>query len=165
MYEHHASILTSSQVGSTWHTTSLSCPLPAHHSTSPQHHSTTAAAVVGRQRSPSQQSGCGGLLLCCWWCSEWVLFQAPGPVCCVTMGIKSAVCLVVLLAIVLESSGQRNNRNNNRNNRNNRNRNNSRNNNNENDNKKGENKKQPALLSPPVPEKCTSSKNLLWWRW
>merc|ERR1712066_1180050 len=43
---------------------------------------------------------------------------APGPVCCVTMGVKSAVCLVVLLAIVLESSGQRNNRNNNRNNKN-----------------------------------------------
>jgi len=72
------------------------------------------------------------------------------------MGVKSAVCLVVLLAIVLESSGQRNNRNNNRNNRNNRNRNNRNNNNNDNDSKKGENKKQPALLSPPVPEKCTS---------
>ena len=159
----HTSCVNIYQLSSGQHTTSP-IPLPAHHSTSQQHHRTTAAAVVGRQRSPSQQSGCGGLLLCCW-CSEWVLFQAPGPVCCVTMGIKSAVCLVVLLAIVLESSGQRNNRNNNRNNRNNRNRNNSRNNNNENDNKKGENKKQPALLSPPVPEKCTSSKNLLWWRW
>ena len=67
------------------------------------------------------------------------------------------LCLVVILAIfILETSGQRNNRNN-RNNRNrnnnNRNTNNRNNNNNE---KKGESKKQPALLSPPVPEKCSS---------
>merc|ERR1712025_614377 len=60
--------------------------------------------------------------------------------------MKLGLCLVVILAIfILETSGQRNNRNN-RNNRN-------RNNNNE---KKGESKKQPALLSPPVPEKCSS---------
>jgi len=69
--------------------------------------------------------------------------------------MKLVVCLVVILAIfILETSGQRNNRNN----RNNRNRNNNnRNTNNSNNNdKKGENKKQPQLLSPPVPEKCTS---------
>ena len=68
--------------------------------------------------------------------------------------MKLVVCLVVILAIfILETSGQRNNRNN----RNNRNRNNNnRNTNNSNNEKKGENKKQPQLLSPPVPEKCTS---------
>ena len=69
--------------------------------------------------------------------------------------MKLVVCLVVILAIfILETSGQRNNRNNRNNrNRNNNNRNTNKSNNNE---KKGESKKQPQLLSPPVPEKCTS---------
>ena len=67
--------------------------------------------------------------------------------------MKLGLCLVVILAIfILETSGQRNNRKSNRN-RNNNNRNTNNSNNNE---KKGESKKQPALLSPPVPEKCTS---------
>jgi len=69
--------------------------------------------------------------------------------------MKLVVCLVVILAIfILETSAQRNNRNN----RNNRNRNNSNrnNNNNNSNNKKGESKKQAQLLSPPVPEKCSS---------
>ena len=68
----------------------------------------------------------------------------------IKMGMKLVTCLVVFLAIfTFELNGQRN-RNNNRNNR----RNNNRNNNNK---EKGENKKQPQLLSPPVPEKCSSS--------
>ena len=65
--------------------------------------------------------------------------------------MKFVTCLVVILAIfVFDINAQRNrNRNNNRNNRNN--------NNNRNKSKEnGENKKQPQLLTPPVPEKCSS---------
>ena len=70
--------------------------------------------------------------------------------------MKLGLCLVVILAIfILETSGQRNNRNN-RNNRNRNNNNRNTNNSNNNNEKKGESKKQPALLSPPVPEKCSS---------
>merc|ERR1711885_125702 len=90
--------------------------------------------VVGRARSTRQQIGAS---------------KATGK-------MKLVVCLVVILAIfILETSGQRNNRNN-RNNRNRNNNNRNTNNSNNNKEKKGENKKQPALLSPPVPEKCSS---------
>ena len=78
------------------------------------------------------------------------------------MGMKFVICLVVILAIcIFEASGQRtNNRNNNRNtNRSNRNNGNNNRNRNTNKSKNGENKKQPQLLVPPVPEKCSSSES------